>query len=76
MPRVSRLTGTHTTNEGIAVETDANGDTFRYEYRAVDGDTDQYRLDRRTKNGKEVEPKTTDAVREVLEDRGIDLADQ
>lgn len=75
MPRVSRLTGTHTTNEGVAVETDANGDTYRYEFRA-DDEGEQYRLTERTRNGEDVELKTTEAVRDVLEDRGVDLADQ
>lgn len=79
MPTVSRLSGTLTTPEGFAVETEAGGDVYRYELRVseerdADEDTDgTLELTERTKNGEEVDLAVTEAVREEMAEYGYEV---
>jgi len=82
MPTVSRLTGTPTTREGFAVETESGGDTYRYEFRinphpeeeGEDRGPGKVELDARYCNGEEVEPEVTQAAVRPLNERGYEVA--
>jgi len=76
MPRVSRLSGTLNIPDGIAVETDANGSTYRYEFRFVDHEEGTVRLDTREKDGQEVAAQTTQAVEDTLSERDLEVVDE
>lgn len=83
MPTVSRLTGTMTTTEGFAVETESGGDSYRYEFRILEHPDDEegedngpgkVELDARYRNGEEVEGEATQAAVRPLNERGYEVA--
>ncbi|ALJ99665.1 hypothetical protein BGV91_gp02 [Haloarcula californiae icosahedral virus 1] len=82
MPTVSRLSGTATTPEGFAVETESGGDTYRYEFRIVsypeeegeDRGPGKVELDARYCNGEEVEPEATQAAIRPINEHGYEVA--
>lgn len=82
MPTVSRLSGTPTTREGFAVETESGGDSYRYEFRiesypeedGPDAGPGKVELAARYCNGEEVEPEATQAAIRPINERGYEVA--
>lgn len=75
MPRVVKRTGTADRAEGYIVETDAGGKQYTYELEIVGGD--QVEVVKRTVQTdtgvEEREPEATDAVEDVMEERGFEV---
>lgn len=80
MPEVSRLSGTVDSPEGFRVVTESGGSTYEYDLRRTDDPDDEdteftVAVAGKTVDGEPAEPEATEAVREALNERGVQVAE-